>query len=976
MELEEVFVVLGIEKTKDKSIIKSAYRTMLTRNNPEDHPEEFKRIRQAYEAAVNYADSEDEEEKEEEQEDTTPSGLVAAEFRHIYENIALRKDVTVFEKFFQKDIFLSLDEDELCREKILVFMMGHYFFPTAVWKLLDVKLRISAGEKELKEKFPADYINFLVAKCNNGEEVNFDQFEGPEDADYDGFIRYTEKIYQALREEKLDEARQCLEAADRMGIYNPVLELSRAAILKKSGKAQEGIAVLSALYEKYPGDEVAQYNYAEALWSEGEKEQAVVIYQKLKEKNDNHYMSNVRLTEWYYEKEEYETAKKHAYCVIKFGCDDNFRDLLRRINDKLEVKYIEKIKENNHYKDKMELCWCYLQSEKLLECLKLALTLKNEVEDADRTEYIGMMAKIYVECGMFDKAEPYARGWMEALKREMPEEYERKINTAHYLIAECLHFMAGQDESLYDKAAAELEALGEKIWDEPGFLIELSHIYADAGNVKECARIAEYLEKRRIFIGHNILLEAYDRARDGGGIIEQSKVVVRYFPDMPRPYELAARVFYECDIKNGLKEVLELAGKNGVESEILNAYGYLLSKKSRPDGEKLEDRVKKIRDTWIRQFRETGDESYFRKALDELNECFNDFPNGYILVERGLLFLAAKRYEEAQRDFEKTLEDNMFNRYAWNNLGCVYLEQGFYDKAFVCFNKAISVSGGEYMLPYANIADCYEAIRYYEEEEQQYELIKQKFHRGEMDYYSSMMEVYKNLDKWEEAMRLAEKHGGTRVKYYEEILGVAIEMGRMKEAKNIVEQWKRCTIPMWPKTDVAFYRETAWYHLLTGDHKTAIKKMEKAIKAVAKDGYSSEKLEMCEEILFMLYLGNPFDKKTMNDAQVYVKFIQEFEEKGKVNFAKKKYFLYVFILTELFSGNVGKTTRRLEQMEACPRCNGCTMEVCKELMIARGMLLDLQGKENAGEIYQSLFEKYPRDKYIMALCKYKVRKKG
>lgn len=972
MELEESFAVLGIERTKEKSAIKSAYRAMLSQNNPEDHPEEFKRIRQAYEAAVKYADSTKEEAEKEKQEDTTPSGLVVQEFKHIYENIALRKDVSVFRKFFEKDIFFSLDEDELCREKILAFMMGHYYFPTAVWKLLDAKLRINAGEKELKEKFPTDYINFLMAKCNNGEEVNFDQFEGPEDANYDEFIRYTEKIYQSLREEKLDEAKQYLEAADRMGIYNPVLELSRAAILKKSDKPREGIAVLKALYDKFPDDEVAEYNYSEALWSEGEREQAVVIYQKLKANNVDHYMSNVRLTEWYYEKEEYETAKKHAYCVIKFGCDDNFRDLLRKINDKLELKYIEQIKKNNHYKDKMELCWCYLQSEKLLECLKLAKTLRDEVEDKDRTEYIGMMAKIYVECGMFDKAESYARGWLEALKREMPEEYERKINTAHYLISECLHFMAGQDETLYDKAAAELEELGQRLEDEPGFLIKLAYIYADAAKVKECARIAELLEKKRIFIGHNILLEAYESARDANGIIEQSKVVVRYFPDMPRSYELAAKVFYEFGAQNGLKEVLELAKTNGVESDILNAYGSLLSKETRPDGEKLEERVKKIRDTYIRQFCKTGDNNDFIKALDELNKCFEDFPGGYLLVERGLLYLEAKDYEKAQKDFEKALEDNMFNRYAWNNLGCVYLEQGFYDKAFTCFNKAICVSGGEYMLPYANIADCYDAMCYYEEEEQQYKLLMQKFKRSDKDYYSSMMEVYKNLDKWEEAMRLAEKVGGTLVKYYEEILDVAIEMGHMKEAKNIVNQWKRCTLKVWPKKDVAYYRETAWYHLLEGDVRTAIKKMEKAIKAFTSDVYNTTRFEMCEEILFMLYLENPFDKNTMDKAQEYVKSIKAFEKEGTVNYRKKKYFQYVFILSELFSGNTDRAIWLLEQMEGCPRCNGCTMAVCKELLIARGMLLELQGKEGAREIYKSLFEKYPRDKYIMALYKYKV----
>lgn len=975
MNLDESFTVLGIERTKDKGMIKTAYRALLSQNNPEDHPEEFKRLRQAYETAVKYADSREEDapEKETDVEDATPSGRIAAEFKSIYANMEMRRNPAVFEEFFNKDIFYYLGEDELCRKEILVFMMSHYYFPTAVWKILDVKLRISAGEKELKETFPADYINFLIAKCNNGEEVNFDQFVGPADADYDGFIHCTERIYQALREEKLEDAAKHLETAEQMGIYNPVLDLSRAVILKQTGRAAEGLAVLKALYEKYPEDEVAWYNYAEALWSEGEKDDAAVIYLKLKKNNDKHYMSNVRLTEWYYERQEYETAKKHAYCVIKFGCDDKFRDLLRRINDNLEVKYIENIKKNNNYKDKMELCWCYLQSEKLLECIKLAKTIKDEVEDKDRTEYIGMMAKIYVECGSFSQAVPFAKGWLEALKREKPEEYKSKIHTAHYLLAECYHFMASQDNKLFEQAAKELEEIGEDLQQEYGFLIKLAYIYADAANIRECERIAQQLEKKRIYIGHNILLEAYLRAGDARGVIAQSKVVLRYFPDMPRPYELAAKAFYDYASKEGLKDVLELAKKNGVQTDILNAYQSLCDREDRPDGEQLTERIKKIREGSIRRFRESGDEEDFEKALDELNLCFNDYPGSFLLVERGLLYLAAKKYDEARRDFEKAVEDNLYNRYAWNNLGCVYLEQGLYDKAFTCFNKSVCASGGEYMLAYANIADCYDGACQYEEEEQQYQLLMQKFNRKDVDYYSSLMEVYKNLGKWEEARRLALQYGGTQIKYYQEILGVALEMGRMKEAENIVRQWSKL-FGLWNKKDMTFYRETSWYYLLAGKPEMAVREMEKAVKIEGETaGNSWKRLELYEEILFMMYVGAADKSRLPDSAKKYAKKINEIKAQGKINFQKKKYFLYVYNLAEIVLENKNNAQILFELLEKCPRCGRCTMADCKELLIAKGMMLDLQGRDGAAEIYEKLFRKYPCDKYIIALHKYKTR---
>ena len=48
--------ILGIEPTRDKKEITRAYREKLAVTNPEDKPEEFKELRNAYEEALKYAD--------------------------------------------------------------------------------------------------------------------------------------------------------------------------------------------------------------------------------------------------------------------------------------------------------------------------------------------------------------------------------------------------------------------------------------------------------------------------------------------------------------------------------------------------------------------------------------------------------------------------------------------------------------------------------------------------------------------------------------------------------------------------------------------------------------------------------------------------------------------------------------------------------------------------------------------------------
>ena len=53
-----IWKVLEIPKCRDANLIKKAYYQKLQTTNPEDHPEEFKVLRQALEEALKYAKGE------------------------------------------------------------------------------------------------------------------------------------------------------------------------------------------------------------------------------------------------------------------------------------------------------------------------------------------------------------------------------------------------------------------------------------------------------------------------------------------------------------------------------------------------------------------------------------------------------------------------------------------------------------------------------------------------------------------------------------------------------------------------------------------------------------------------------------------------------------------------------------------------------------------------------------------------------
>ena len=59
MDEKIMFSILEIEQTKDRQAIQNAYRRLLVKTNPEDDPEGFKRLREAYEAAIRFAEQPD-----------------------------------------------------------------------------------------------------------------------------------------------------------------------------------------------------------------------------------------------------------------------------------------------------------------------------------------------------------------------------------------------------------------------------------------------------------------------------------------------------------------------------------------------------------------------------------------------------------------------------------------------------------------------------------------------------------------------------------------------------------------------------------------------------------------------------------------------------------------------------------------------------------------------------------------------------
>lgn len=993
MDRIKIFQILGIQETKDLRQLKNAYREKLAVTNPEDDPEGFKRLRNAYEEACRLAGEEDEE-QEERPRDTTPSGLWVEKAARIYNNIHTRQDLELWEKLFTDDCFLSLEDEENCRYKLLRFLLEHIKLPSDVWKLLDKKLSIVSGAAKLREQFPADFVFYMLHKCERGEDVEFSQFEGPEDGDYDLFLQYYDRIWQALAEGKLEEAEECIQSADKLGITHPVVEICRGDLLNRQGRSQEALDLMDRLLEKYPKDAMVTYNTAELLWKQERpeddryRERAVQIYMQLKEENDNHYMANVRLAEWYCRKGEYRKAKDCAEKVLTGGPDEAFMKLLRKVNAEIEKELEQEYRETGKWEAALELCWCYLQDGKTARGVMLAVSIEKRLPPEKEAEFNGLMAKLYVEEAEYEDSITMTRAWEEALRKkleseESEEEKERdrdRLKQAHLIRMQCYHNLGFRDREQFGEAVREGDEVLTGSIKDIGVLLEQAQLFMEMEEYERCQELVNRLvEEYQVYAAYATLLEAYRRQLDAAGVVRTSGLCIRHFPGYGRSYEYVAKVYLDLNYREELEKILEDAEKNNVKSEILNAYRYqlhtkpmelsILSNKLRRFREKYYDRVEK------------GELFLYEEGLGILTEYLYHCPDAYMFVERGMYHKAAHHYEEAKQDFERALSVSPSDPFALQGLSNVYKYMGDYEKALVCLKKSILYMGDDISAAhyvdmgrlYLLLGDCRRALAAYlqcsgnaQEQKLLKELAECRLRAGQVD---GADEIYCRLyanDIW--------KRNAHRVEIF-------VRTGNEQRARELLQVW-RSGLKLEKDDPVSrglrhfnslkvtmyysdYFQQAAWAEMILGSRETALKNIDDMI--CFNSVREQERDLLCDAVFGCIVCGDDRrGKKYSEKLRIYYNQDSCLAHDRYYNSPKGK--LNVRILSRFYTASPKDIEDLLEQEKTTAICDFCINPFCKELDGLRIMFLVRKGKRReALERLVRNLELFPQDEYMLAI---------
>ncbi len=812
MEKNRIFEILGIGETKEEREIKKAYREKLVTVNPEDNPEGFQRLREAYEEALILI----RKPEKDVQEEDSPVTAYLKEVEKVYSSLSRRLDVKEWERLTKSSLLDDLELEEEIKWKLFRYLADHFRIPAPVWQVLDRAFAVVGNAGEFKEHLPVEFVDFMVWKCAEGVESSdfpFHKLKGEDGADYDEFIKNYNQLVEMAREEakeaeeRIKEIGRKIAFMDSFGIAHPWYEMEKARYALLCGRKEDAEHMVRELWAMGEKDIRMLFSGTYILKACGADGEAAEVYQSLLEhegmSQDDVYTASLALAEIYVGQQEWEKAKEHALCARRLYNTKKAVDLLQRCNEEVIALYTGEKAAKMNAEDGIMLAWCYIQSGKSKE--GLGFFKKYPVLEEDTAECHRAKAVLFMTSGLDEETEAEAKLWRGKLL-EKEEEDPYLFAQTFELEGKALQMRFGK---LEDKEGAEAErikkaalaAFDEALSKRPkeiDFLMAKLHFLRD---IKEYEQIVELCGKiKEIDAGYYwayfYAQEAFEKMGKAQEVVDTFYEAKNIYEGMPEIYERAARAFWAYGQYQEARNIIKQAEDAGVDSYYLRVRKLELMRRNAESAEELK----------------TADE-YAKQLIDEMEEAgdVEDSLLSDVYLQRAFIHDSSNAESFRQVDGMETwakrsveLADSNRNRYFLGRFYSEYREEPklAYENLKICEERGLDF---EWM--YFYIAQCHEdfeewndAIAYYKKaweknpQERDFAwrigwLYRKKVDRvGQREYYEEAMKYLKlHVEKFGENPRelwqISDLHGDNQE------YGLALEeieraMKKDKQSRN------------------------------------------------------------------------------------------------------------------------------------------------------------------------------------------------
>ena len=806
--------ILGIEPTRDKKEITRAYREKLADTNPEDKPEEFKELRNAYEEALKYADE--------------TSGLMTEKkpvdhwrdkLEELYADFPRRNSVEEWRKLFSDDVCQALDSRMAVEDCLLNFLMEKYFITHDVWVLMDREFSFRDRTEELYGRYPKDFIDYIVINgITYNDTLPMNMFVPGKDGD---MCQKYLGCYLAIRRKDDESAKEIIDemlSLPEQHPYGTALALSYKIHFEDENVLNE----LRELYQQFSDDiYIGSMLISECMGKQDYEEAEQVCTHLL-----GLYPEHANL-KWMYanilaDTNRHEEGIRQLNELMRAAGGDsqqiyNLDQTRKKWNENVieqKIRWLEVHPDDEEAKS--DLAWCYLENNINDKAIELANSI--DPEKSDKFNYYNLMSNIAFITEDYDKVQSNLDNLIEVIK-ELPEDSEENIKRKKRLGE-----MYGRKGYYYyhvkklDEAMAAYQEALANASDKSDILTQMSQITLAEKNYEKSAEYANLLIRERPDAYHGYLLLAYALFyqrldREAYDAINKSLDLCKTDLSV---YILKIRILirngaYE-DAENELKFLLE----SGLENDpaVLYCQGLLLEgskkkmdealKKYEKSVEEMGERVKDYNfsdDLYYRMLCIRGDSlngnkeedrNIMMELADKGLECNSS--NRALMDYKAWLLVKAEKYDEALKMYKELAENPRHPASVDSQIGFIYYQ----DLKHHCrdslqwYLKSLEKNGDYSGHFYAGM--CHMYLNELEEAEEHF-LILQSHEPDTLDSYFRLSYVYamrneldKALENINRTIEIVKDRKNDQSRYYLHKVQIFRRMGRPEEAVEVVRE--------------------------------------------------------------------------------------------------------------------------------------------------------------------------------------------
>jgi tetratricopeptide (TPR) repeat protein len=368
--MNSAWKILGVEPTDDLTVIKKAYSAKLKIHHPEDDPEGYQRLREAFETvkkerkriARNFQTSEESVYKEtvtvpiEEpapfisshfpfpewhETEAAPQAsidLFMEKVEKLYQDFPSRINREKWLELLNDDALWDLEQRDYLSERLLTFLQLNQYLHDYIWKLLEDTFQWIDLLREdpylLGEEETEAFLGRLNDNTGLYPSLSYQALLHIENIPYDLYLMNREKALDELLENRLEEAEAYLKTALSIFQDDPHLQTIAGMIFERSGRFEEAAAALKKACTLQPENTKNRTLLAKLLHKAGKLEEAEQVFLKFLSDHPDDPDAISLLGRIYFETEEWQKAREQFRHLESIqGKDAETVVYLAKIND-------------------------------------------------------------------------------------------------------------------------------------------------------------------------------------------------------------------------------------------------------------------------------------------------------------------------------------------------------------------------------------------------------------------------------------------------------------------------------------------------------------------------------------------------------------------------------------------------------------------------------------------------------------------